>query len=385
MSDSKCPANFEHHGKALDTIFDTYRELRAECPVGQSNKYGGFWYLAKNDDIFDAEQDHQTFSVEPTMLLPDFGTDTPLIPIDIDPPKHTAYRRILLPLFTPKAIDALTPRVVQVAQDLVSAIETDRVVDVSAAFARPLPTIIFSDLAGFPEDDWPQFDRWVDEIVYERVESPEVAAKASDEVFAYFDGLLEKRRGEPHREDIIGYLLRAEVDGSLLTHDELLSYCYLLFLAGLETTAWAIRASLWWLAQNPDAQQQLRSHPEAVPMAVEEFLRTLSPVQAMARTATRDVEVRGKHIRAGDRVVLAFGSGNRDEEKYERADEIIIDREQNRHFAFGVGIHRCLGSNLGRREVVVALQQFLAATPEFSLADQDQPWHGIGPLNIQFA
>lgn len=319
------------------------------------------------------------------MLLPDFGTDTPLIPIDIDPPKHTAYRRILLPLFTPKAIDALTPRVVQVAQDLVSAIETDRVVDVSAAFARPLPTIIFSDLAGFPEDDWPQFDRWVDEIVYERVESPEVAAKASDEVFAYFDGLLAKRRGEPHREDIIGYLLRAEVDGSLLTHDELLSYCYLLFLAGLETTAWAIRASLWWLAQNPDAQQQLRSHPEAVPMAVEEFLRTLSPVQAMARTATRDVEVRGKHIRAGDRVVLAFGSGNRDEEKYERADEIIIDREQNRHFAFGVGIHRCLGSNLGRREVVVALQQFLAATPEFSLADQDQPWHGIGPLNIQFA
>lgn len=385
MSDSKCPVDFDYHGKALDTIFETYKELRAECPVGRSNRYGGFWYLTKNEDIFNAEQDHETFSTQPTMLLPSFGTDTPMIPIDYDPPKHTAYRRILLPLFTPKAIDALTPRVEQVAQDLAGAIETDRVVDVTAAYVRPLPTIVFSTLAGFPEEDWPRFDRWVDEIIYERVEHPEVAAKAGDEVYAYFDDLLEKRRGEPHREDIIGYLLRAEVDGSPLTHDELLSYCYLLFLAGLDTTAWAIRASLWWLAQNPEAQQQLRDNPEAVPTAAEEFLRTLSPVQAMARTATRDVDVRGKHIKAGDRVVLAFGSGNRDEDQYDRADEVIIDREQNRHFAFGVGIHRCLGSNLGRREVVVALQQFLAATPQFSLADQDQPWHGVGPLNIQFS
>lgn len=384
MSETKCPVDFDYHGEALDTIFDTYKELRRECPVGYSEKYGGFWYLAKNEDIFAAEQDHATFSVAPSMLLPNFGTEVPLIPIDIDQPSHTAYRRILLPLFTPKAIDALTPRVVEVANHLASSIDPESVADVSHAFARPLPTIIFSVLAGFPEEDWPRFDKWVDEIIYERVESPVVAKNAADEVFGYFDDLLEKRRQEKPREDILGYLLKAEVDGKPLSHDELLSYCYLLFLAGLDTTGWAIRSSLWYLAQNRVAQDRLRQDPDLVPGAVEEFLRTLSPVQAMARTATRDVEVSGQQIKAGERVVLAFGSGNRDEATYDRPDEIIIDREQNRHFAFGVGIHRCLGSNLGRREVVVALQQFLAVLPPFSLEEPDQAWHGVGPLNLAF-
>lgn len=384
MSETECPADFDYHGEALDNIFDTYKQLRRECPVGWSEKHGGFWYLAKNEDIFAAEQDHATFSVTPSMILPNFGTDTPLIPIDIDQPAHTAYRRILLPLFTPRAIDALTPRVVQVATDLASAIDASRVAEVSRSFARPLPTVIFSVLAGFPEEDWPRFDRWVDEIIYERVESPEVAREAGDEVFAYFSDLLAKRRNEPPRDDIIGHLLTAEVKGQPLTQDELLSYCYLLFLAGLDTTAWAIRSSLWYLAQNGEAQRRLRENPDMVPTAVEEFLRTLSPVQAMARTATRDIEIRGQEIKAGDRVVLAFGSGNRDEEVYDHADEILVDREQNRHLAFGVGIHRCLGSNLGRREVVVALQQFLEVLPPFRLADPDQPWHGVGPLFISF-
>jgi cytochrome P450 len=239
-------------------------------------------------------------------------------------------------------------------------------------------------LAGFPEEDWPRFDRWIDEIIYERVEKPDVAARAAEEVFAYFDRLLVRRRDEPPGEDIISHLLEAEIEGRPLSHDELLSYCFLLFLAGLDTTGWAIRSSLWWLAQHPEAQERLRSDLEAVPLAVEEFLRTLSPVQAMARTATRAVEVRGRQITAGERVVLAFGSGNRDEEKYPDADQIIIDRQQNRHFAFGVGIHRCLGSNLGRREVVVALQQFLVTLPPFTLAHAHQPWHGVGPLYVEF-
>ncbi|MEU9886197.1 cytochrome P450 [Sphaerisporangium sp. NPDC051011] len=385
MSDKKCPLDFDYHGPELDDIFDTYRELRATCPVGYSEKHGGFWFLTKNDDIFAAEQDHTTFSVAPSMLLPNFGTDVPLIPIDIDPPAHSKYRRILLPLFTPAAIDALTPRVVDVAQELAKGIDVDSVVDASAAYARPLPTIIFSALAGFPEEDWPRFDRWVDEIIYERTVSPDIASAAADEVFAYFDDLLTRRRSEEPRDDIIGHLLSAEVDGRPLTNDELLSYCYLLFLAGLDTTAWAIRSGLWYLARNAEAQKQLRDDLDAVPAAVEEFLRTLSPVQAMARTATRDVEIKGQRIKAGERVVLAFGSGNRDEEQYERADEIILDRQQNRHFAFGVGIHRCLGSNLGRREVLVALQEFLRLLPPFTLADPEQPWHGVGPLNLKFS
>jgi cytochrome P450 len=238
-------------------------------------------------------------------------------------------------------------------------------------------------LAGFPEEDWPKFDHWVDDIIYERTVDPERAWKAGQEVMDYFDELLKSREGTEHTGDLISYLLEAEIKGRKLTHDELLSYCYLLFVAGLDTTAWAIRSSLWYLAQNPEAQARLRDDPDLLPLAAEEFLRTLSPVQAMARTCKADTEVSGQQIKAGERVVLVFGAGNRDPEIYDDPDEIVLDRENNRHLAFGGGIHRCLGSNLGRQELVVALEEFLAAVDSFSLANPDEPWHGVGPLTLR--
>lgn len=375
---------FGYHGSALDDIFATYRDLRDRCPIGRSSNYGGFWYLLDSDDIFAAEQDPLTFNVAPSMLLPAFGTDVPLIPIDIDPPQHTDYRRILLSMFSPKAVAKLDEGMHRTAAELAAEVAKHEVVDASSMFARPMPTIIFSRLAGFPEEDWPKFDRWVDDIIYERTVDPERAWKAGQEVMDYFDALLKSRVDSGEQpDDLIAALLNAELqDGCKLTHSELLSYCYLLFVAGLDTTAWAIRSSLWYLAQHPEAQQRLRDDPDLLPMAAEEFLRTLSPVQAMARTCTRDTVVSGQEIKAGDRVVLVFGAGNRDPEIYDDPDEIVLDRENNRHLAFGAGIHRCLGSNLGRQEVVVALAEFLAHVGAFSLADPTEKWHGVGPLTL---
>jgi cytochrome P450 len=389
MSDNlTADEQFDFHGPALDNIFDTYKDLRGKCPVGRSDKHGGFWYVMKSEDIFAAEQDPATFSVAPSMLLPAFGTDMPLIPIDIDPPDHTAYRRILLPLFTPKEIAKLDDGMHRTARELATEVAHQEVVDASAMFARPMPTIVFSRLAGFPEEDWPKFDRWVDDIIYERTLSPDRAWAAGREVMDYFDDLLKRRIAEGPAEegaykDLIAYLLEAEIDGRKLSHDELLSYCFLLFLAGLDTTAWAIRSSLWYLAQHPEAQQRLRDDPDEIPLAAEEFLRTLSPVQAMARTCLRDTELSGQEIKEGERVVLVFGAGNRDPEIYDDPDEIILDRENNRHLAFGGGIHRCLGSNLGRQELIVALEEFLEAVPSFSLANPEEQWHGVGPLNLR--
>jgi cytochrome P450 len=374
---------FDFHGPALDNVFDTYKTLREQCPVGRSGKHGGFWYLTKNEDIFAAEQDPNTYSVAPSMLLPSFGTDVPLIPIDIDPPDHTDYRKLLLRLFTPKATARLEDGMHQTAKELATEVAAQEVVDASAAFARPMPTIIFSRLAGFPEKDWPKFDHWVDDIIYERTIDPERARRASQDVMDYFDDLLKERAGDTNTDDLVGHLLNVEMSGRKLTHDELLSYCYLLFLAGLDTTAWAIRSSLWFLAQHPKEQSTLRENPDMIPTAAEEFLRTLSPVQAMARTCNADVEVGGEQIKAGERVVLVFGAGNRDPEVYDDPDEIIIDRENNRHLAFGGGIHRCLGSNLGRRELIVALEEFLATVPDFSLANPNEQWHGVGPLTLR--
>jgi cytochrome P450 len=307
----------------------------------------------------------------------------PMIPIDIDPPEHTDYRRLLLPLFTPKAVAKLDEGMHRTARELAQKVASQETVDASALFARPMPTIVFSRLAGFPEKDWPKFDQWVDDIIYERTVDPDRAWKAGQEVVDYFDALLKSRTGEEPYDDLITILLNAEIKGRKLTHEELLSYCYLLFVAGLDTTAWAIRASLWHLAQHPEDQKRLRTDPDLIPMAAEEFLRTLSPVQAMARTCKRDTVVSGQEIKEGERVVLVFGAGNRDPEVYDDPDEIILDRENNRHLAFGGGIHRCLGSNLGRQEMVVALEEFLGIVGEFSLAEPDQRWHGVGPLNLR--
>ncbi len=354
---------FDYHDDALDGIFDTYRELLEHCPVGRSSKLGGFTFLTKLEDIFAAEQNPAVYSVTPSMLLPAFATDDPLIPIDIDPPAHSGYRKILLPLFTPRATDELTPGMRATARDLahqvMDAAAKDGTADAASLFARPLPLIVFSRLCGFPERDWPKFDAWTDDIVYERTRDPERARVAGDAVRAYFDDLLRTRAGEEPTNDVISILLRSSVDGRPLTHEELISYCYLLFLAGLDTTAWATRASLWYLAHNPEAQRELREDRSLIPAAAEEFLRTLSPVQGMARTCKADTTVRGHQIKAGERVVLVFGAGNRDPDAFEHPDEIRFDRKKNRHLAFGGGIHRCLGSNLGRRELVVALEEFL--------------------------
>lgn len=376
---------FGHHDEDLDHAFDTYRALRRDCPVGRSERYGGFWFLTKYEDIYRAEQDPGSFSVAPSMLLPPFGNRRPLIPIDIDPPMLQKYRRILLPSFAPAQIDAVEPMVRRTARSLIDAFRSRGGCDASLEFARPFPMVVFCRMAGLPEEDYDRFQDWVDRIIYVRTHDPEEAARAADEVCQYFLELRDRRLRETAHEGLVGKLLAATVDGEPLSPEEFADYCFLLLIAGLETTAWAVRSSLWYLAQHPDARLRLVEHPELIVRATEEFLRCLAPVQGMARTLKRDVEVGGHHLPAGDRVLLVFGSGNRDEEVFDDPDSIRVDREDNPHFAFGLGVHRCLGANLGRREVRVALEEFLAAIPTFRINAEHLPeWWGVGPLPLAF-
>ena len=378
-------ANFGHHDEDLDDAFEVFRALRAGCPVGHSDKYGGFWFVTRYEDIYRAEQDWETFSVAPSMLFPSLGTRRPMIPIDIDPPMLQKYRRILLPAFAPSQIDGLEPMVRRTASSLIDAFAGQEGCDASLQYARPFPTIVFADMAGFPQEDYDRFQDWVERIVYVRTHDPEEAERATEEAYDYFAELVMARRTEPPREDLLGKLLAAEIDGRPLTEEELVDYTFLLMIAGLETTAWAVRSSLWHLAQHPEDRRRLVERPQLIGPATEEFLRCMAPVQGMARTLKRDVEMRGHTMREGERVLLVFGSGNRDEEVFEDADSIRVDREENPHFAFGVGVHRCLGANLGRREMRVALEEFLKRIPEFRLADGPVPeWWGVGPLPIVF-
>lgn len=380
--------DFDFHGEALDTIFDDYAVMRERCPVAWSDRYGGFWAITGYDDIHRAEHDWETFSVAPSMILPSFATDRPLIPLDIDPPELTAYRQMLLPFFTPKRMDALVARTVELAERLLDDYGDAPVIDASR-YARMLPCLVFSEYVGFPLDDAEQFDIWVEQIVFARTEDLPVAEQAAADVYQYFRDLIARRRidrsaSQGNGHDVITGLIDAPVGDRTLTDDELLDICYLLFVAGLETTASTIRSALWHLSQHSGDLARLVADPGLIPSAGEEFLRTLCPVQAMARTLRRDTVIGGVEMKAGERVTLVFGAANRDPSRFEDPDEIRIDRADNPHSAFGLGAHRCLGSNLARREIQVALSCFLQRFPAFTLAEP-APWHGIGPLPVSVA
>jgi cytochrome P450 len=230
-------------------------------------------------------------------------------------------------------------------------------------------------------EDAAQFDIWVELIVFARTDDESVARNAANEVYDYFRNLITLRRREPGA-DVISGLLVADFNGRPLNDDEMLDMCYLLFVAGLETTASTIRSALWHLAQHPDDLAALAADFSRIPAATEEFLRVLSPVQAMARTLKRDTEIGGVAMKAGERVALVFGAGNRDPQRFECPNEVRLDRAHNPHTAFGIGAHRCLGSNLARREVNVGLEELITRYPRFELA-ADAPWHGIGPLLLR--
>lgn len=386
MADERIEAlarDFRHHDEGLDVAFGVYRELRERCPVGFSEHYGGFWFVTRFDDIHRIEQDSETFAVSPGMLLPPLGNERPGIPIDIDPPMHGKYRKVMLPAFSPQQIDGLEPMVRRTAVELLDAFGSDREVDVAARYAVPFPMVVFCALAGLPTDEAEKLEDWINRIFYVRTHDYDSTLRAAAELTAYINSILQARKGEEPRDDLFGRLLTAEIDGRRLTDEELVDYGFILVVAGLDTTAWVLRSSLWYLAQHPEDRAKLRERPELVATAVEEFLRCLSSVQGMARTVTRDVDLDGHTLHRGERVLLVFGAGNRDEAKFPDGDRIVVDRQPNPHLAFGAGIHRCLGSNLARRELRVALEEFLIRYPDFSLApDSDPVWYGIDPLPL---
>jgi cytochrome P450 len=376
-------AGFGHHDDHLDDVFITYRRLRDECPVGRSDLYGGFTFIARYHDIYRAEQTPDDYSVAPGMLLPSIGQERPLIPLDIDPPMLQKYRRITLPAFSPKEMDRAEPMVRRVANDLLDRLAGRAGFDVSLDYARPFPMTVFALMAGLPTSELDRFGEWVERLFYERTTDFATTQQTAREACDYFAELRERRLQEPPRDDLIGRLLSAEVDGRPLSEQEFVDYAFLLAAAGLDTTSWAIRASIWHLATHPEDRRRLVAEPALIPTATEEFLRCLAPVQGMARTVRRDLEVGGRTVPAGERVLLLFGSGNRDESVFSDADSLRIDRVDNPHFAFGVGGHRCLGSNLARRELIIGLGAFLERFPEFEIEPgADAVWHGVGPLPL---
>ena len=371
-----------------------WSELRAGCPVAFTERRGRAWMPVGYDDIAAVANDTTHFSSRRVGVidLPESQREgRPLLtapPITSDPPDHTWARRILLPAFSPHQIDVMTPITRSVARELLSQFADRGNADAAREYAQHIPVRVIAHMLGVPASDEDMFTNWAVRILQEGFNDLAASLDAIMEVLQYFGVRVDERAAVPTDErpdDLITLLIETDHEGEPLDRRHLLGTCFLLLLAGIDTTWSAIGSSLWHLATHPDDQARLREEPELLDTAIEEFLRFYSPV-TMAREVLDDVEAVGCPMHAGDKVLMSFPAANRDPAHFDDPDTFVIDRQHNRHVAFGKGIHRCLGSNLARMELKVALEEWLAAIPTFEIADADAvTWTGgqvRGPRTI---
>ena len=310
------------------------------------------------------------------------GTDLPAPigvapPITSDPPFHALARRLLLPAFGPKPIAALEPFTRALCKELLDATAGKESFDAAVEYAQDIPLRVIAQMLGFPQEDADRFRAFI-RMVLEAVDASAQERQAQvdeGELDAYIDARIAEHLEHP-RDDLTTFLLNAELDGNKLHPDHVRGTMVLLMIAGIDTTWSAIGASLWHLARHSEDRSRLASDPALMPTAVEEFLRAYAPV-TMARLVAQDFEFHGCPMKEGDWVLLPFPSANRDPAVFADADEVLIDRAENRHAAFGLGIHRCLGSNLARMELRVALEEWMKRYPDFELVDAESvTWSG---------
>jgi cytochrome P450 len=373
---------FDHNDQAMRLrCGEVYGRLREGCPVFHSERWGGFWVASRHQDVFEVGRDPERFASGPGVLLPPIGHGRPLRPMDADPPEHTAYRDLMLPRFAPAAVVGMEEDVRALAAGLLEEVRDDGHADLYEVLAKPLPMLIITRLLGIERD--PLFWEWTDTLMYGRVHGtgPEQIVEAADGLYGYLARELDDRRAHP-RDDLLSLLLTGRVGDRPFTAEEIGDLAFFLVIAGLENTAFGIRATLRHLAVYPEHRAAVLADPSLVPNAVEQSLRLYTPVTALCRWATHDTELAGAQISAGERVLLLFGSANRDPAVFDDPDEFHLDRRDGRHLAFGIGPHRCIGSNLARLELRVAVEETLRVIPGYRLAGDDPGWGVAGPLEV---
>ena len=365
-----CPVAFDHHSHAFAADpWTPLRELRETCPVAYSENYGGFWILTSYADIKAVASDDVRFSSANGLTVPDKkNTGQRSIPIEMDAPDFLAFRRILHPMLSPAAVDRMTPVIERFIHGAIDNVIESGSCDFVHDLAEPVPAMSTLYKLGLPVERWKEISVPLHQVVFLRQENPERAG-AIAKLGAIADLLYETiaARREAPRDDMISYLVGCSVDGRAVTDDEVKEMAYLTIQGGFDTTGSAIANALIHLDQDRDARRRLIDDPSLMGAATEEFLRFEAPQVALARTAMVDVVVGGKEIKAGDKLLLVWASGNRDAEAFDNPDELQLDRFPNRHMTFGLGAHRCLGSNLARRQIELTLNGVLQRLPDYEI------------------
>jgi len=348
-------------------------ELVADAPpifYAPANTYDGHgtWVMTRAADQREILQNAEVFSSNRNIFKAALGEDLPMIPLEIDPPNHQKYRALLNPLLSPRKVDALEDRARGRAVGLIESFRHKGECEIMNDFAFPFAVGVFLQFLGLPDTRRDEFLGWADKQFHGTIDERREAMRT---VVNFMRGLIEERRREPV-DDFVSFLLQARVEDRPLDDKEVLGVAVLLFEAGLDTVAAAIGFDLNHLAIHQGDQQRLRDDPELVKPAVEEFFRAYSTILTLRR-AVKDTIFKGLTIKAGDYVSCPSMVANRDPLEFPDPNQIDLARENNRHTAFAYGPHRCLGSHLARRELIIGLQEFLARIPTFTIKPGTTP------------
>jgi cytochrome P450 len=363
-----CRDHFDHLDPQFAEAFHgTLATMRSRCPVTHSDQHGGFWVGTRYEDVLRVAQDWATFSSAHGLTVPVAPIAVRNLPVEVDPPLHREYKRLINAYFTPAAVAPWEGDTRALVNRLADGFIKRGECDFMAAFARPYPALSFFAVAlGAPEDQ-------IERVAYLASKSstphdPEAAACWAG-LSDWITDFVEHRHSQPRRGDVVDAIVHAQIEGRAITQDEIIGTIQLLILGGLETTAGALGLMFERFCLQTEIPATLREKPELIPAAVEELLRLDPPFIAIARTAMADTEIGGCAIEQGEKVIISWASANHDEREFPNPDEFDLDRTTNRHLAFGAGPHRCAGSNLARLNLRIALEELLPRLHDIRLQD----------------
>jgi len=368
LPDEWCQHHFDHLSTELAaTMPDTMARMRELCPVARSDEYGGFWVVTRYEDALSVAQNWEVFSSAHGLSVSPSPTVVRNLPVEADPPEQRIFKRLINPFFTPAAVARWEQPTRDLVTRLIDTFIEDGTCDFMAAFARPFPSLAFFELAlNAPAED-------LDRVAYLASKSSTPNDPEAREcwlgLYNWIKDFVRQRRGQPPRGDVVDAVLTASIDGRPITEDEIIGTVQLLILGGLETTAGALGLMFGRFCNQPEIPALLRDKPDLIPSAAHELLRLDPPFVSVGRTAVRDAELGGHTISKGDKVLIHWASANRDDGEFGQPDRFDLDRERNRHFSFGVGPHRCAGSNLARMNMRIALEELLRRLHDIKLQD----------------
>jgi cytochrome P450 len=358
--------DFDHlDPRWVNDPFPIWEEMRKKCPIAHTDRFMGVYFPSRYDDVRAVAYDTEHFSSRRIIVRETPPPRIPAPPITSDPPEHRPARMVLLPPFTPDAMKKLEPRARTLANELIDKFIARGNADAAVEYAQEIPVRLIAHMLGLPESDGDLYRKWIKMVLEDGITNVAIAVQAAGEMQQYFGAYVQERLKKPG-DDLISYLSSVEFKGEKLAPENVIGSLRLLLIAGIDTTWSGIGSCIWHLAKTPQDRRRLVKEPQIMPLAIEEFLRAYAPV-TMAREVVKETSINGCTFKPGEMVLLSFPAACRDPEMFPDADKVVIDRKENRHAAFGLGIHRCVGSNLARMEMTVAVEELLKRIPEFSL------------------